>query len=153
MRRRFQKKYCHNIMYHTTLSVIVKAILQNGGHFQSNTSISETKRRIALVIISPSVKELQRLLDVCAVYGQTHDILFNDDKTVCMFMPAKSSFYINTPTLFLNGRRLTFTVKYKYLGTLITHDGSDEANMSRQRGFFMRAAMVYRIISTHVRLL
>ena len=66
----------------------------------------------SLVIISPSVKGLQRLLDVCAVYGQTHDILFNDDKTVCMFMPAKSSFYINTPALFLNGRRLTFTVKY-----------------------------------------
>ena len=30
--RRFQKKYCE--MYHTTLSDIVKAILQNGGHFQ-----------------------------------------------------------------------------------------------------------------------
>ena len=71
-----------------------------------------------------------------AVYGQTHDILFNDDKTVCMYMPAKSSFYINTPAVFLNGRRLSFTSKYKYLGTLMTHDGSDEANMSRQRGFF-----------------
>ena len=45
VRRRFQKKYCE--MYHTTLSDIVKAILQNGGHFQSNTSISETKRRRA----------------------------------------------------------------------------------------------------------
>ena len=45
-------------------------------------------------------------------------------------------FYINTPAVFLNGRRLSFTSKYKYLGTLMTHDGSDEANMSRQRGFF-----------------
>ena len=89
-----------------------------------------------LVIISPSVKGLQRLLDICAVYGQTHDILFNDEKTVCMFIPAKSSFYINTPAVFLKRRRLSFTVKYKYLGTLITHDGSDEANMSRQRGLF-----------------
>ena len=89
-----------------------------------------------LVVISPSIKGLQRLLDVCAVYGQTHDIQFNDDKTVCMFMPAKSSVYINTPALFLNGRRLTFKVIYTYLGTLITHDGSDEANMSRQRGCF-----------------
>ena len=82
---------------------------------------------------------MQRLLDVCAVNGQTHDILFNDDKTVCMFMPAKSSFYINTPALFLNGRRLTFKVIYIYVGTLITHDGSDEANISRQRGFFLCA--------------
>ena len=89
-----------------------------------------------LVVIRPSVKGLQRLLDVCAVYGQTHDIVFNDDKTVSMFMPAKSSVYVNTPALFLNWRRLTFKVKYKYLGTLITHDGSDEANMSRQRGCF-----------------
>ena len=106
-----------------------------------------------LVIISPSAKGLQCLLDihVCAVYGQTHDILFNDDKTVCMYTPANSSFYINTPAVFLNGRRLSFTVKYKYLGTLMTHDGSDEANMSRQRGFFMPAAMVYQKMSTHVR--
>ena len=34
-------------MYHTILSDIVKPILQNGGHFQSNTSISEPKRRRA----------------------------------------------------------------------------------------------------------
>ena len=32
------------------------------------------------------------------------------------------------------------------MGTLITHDGSDEANNSRQSGFFMRA-----IMSKHVR--
>ena len=67
-------------------------------------------------------------------------------------MPANFSFYINTPAVFLNGRRLSFTVKYKYLGTLMTHDGSDEANLSRQRGFFfIRAAMVYPKMSTHVR--
>ena len=92
-----------------------------------------------LVIISPLAKGLQRLLDICADYGQSHDILFNYGKTVCMYMPANSSFYINTPAVFLNGRRLYFTVKYKYLGTLMTHDGSDEANLSRQRGFFLCA--------------
>ena len=45
MGRRFQKNYCQ--MYHTILSDIVKPILQNGGHFQSNTSISEPKRHRA----------------------------------------------------------------------------------------------------------
>ena len=43
--RRIQKNDCQ--MYHTILSDIVKPILQNGGHFQSNTSISEPKRRRA----------------------------------------------------------------------------------------------------------
>ena len=50
VRRRFQKKYCK--LYHTTLFDILKAILQNGGHFQSSTSISETKRRRAFNVDS-----------------------------------------------------------------------------------------------------
>ncbi len=49
-----------------------------------------------LAIISPSAKGLQRLLDICAGYGQSHDILFNDGTTVCMYKPANSNFYINT---------------------------------------------------------
>ena len=44
-----------------------------------------------LVIISPSAKGLQRLLDICADYSQSHDNLFNYGKTVCMYMPANSS--------------------------------------------------------------
>ena len=55
---------------------------------------------------------------------------------ICQPTPA---FYINTPAVFLNGRRLSFTVKYKYLGTLMTHDGSDEANLSRQGLFYARS--------------
>ena len=47
---RFCEAYCE--MYHATLSDIVKAILQNGGHFQSNTSISEIKRHRAFNVDS-----------------------------------------------------------------------------------------------------
>ena len=54
---------------------------------------------------------------------------------MCMYMPAKSSFYIDTPDVFLNGRSLYFTVIYKYLGTFMAHDGSDDANLSRQKSF------------------
>ena len=43
--RIFQKKYCQ--MYQAIISDIVKSILQNAGHFQSNTTISEPKRRRA----------------------------------------------------------------------------------------------------------
>ena len=50
VRRRFQKKYCQ--MYHTIISEIVKAILQNGGHFQRIKSISETKMRRAFNVDS-----------------------------------------------------------------------------------------------------
>ena len=87
-----------------------------------------------LVIISPSVKGLQRLLDICDVYGQNHDILFNHDKTVCMYMPSGNCYYLNTPVVVLNGIQLAFVRTYKYLATMMTCDNADDANMRRQRG-------------------
>ena len=66
-----------------------------------------------LVTISPSAKGLQRLLDICADYSQSHDNLFNYGKTVCMY----------------------------YASQLQQTEGL----------FFMRAAMVSKKISTHVR--
>ena len=87
-----------------------------------------------MVIISPSAKGLQRLVDICAVYGQIHDILFNQDKTVCMYMPSGNHYYLNTPVVILNGIQLTFVRTYKYLGTVMTCDNADDANMRRQRG-------------------
>ena len=38
-----------------------------------------------LVILSPSAKGLQRLVDICAAYGDIHDITFNHAKTACMY--------------------------------------------------------------------
>ena len=87
-----------------------------------------------LVIISPSAKGLQRLVDICAVYGQNHDILFNHDNTVCMYMPSGNHYYLNTPVILLNGIQLAFVRTYKYLGTVMTRDNADDSNKRRQRG-------------------
>ena len=40
-----------------------------------------------LVILSPSVKGLQKLLNICSEYGEEHDIMFNHKKkrNVCIF--------------------------------------------------------------------
>ena len=74
-----------------------------------------------MVLISPSAKGLQRLVDICALYGQIHDILFNQDKTVCMYMPSGNHYYLNTPVVILNGIQLAFVRTYKYLGTVMPH--------------------------------
>ena len=34
---------------------------------------------------------LQRLVDICAAYGDIHDIKFNHAKTVCMYLPSKGN--------------------------------------------------------------
>ena len=55
-----------------------------------------------LVILSPSAKELQRLVDICAAYGDIHDITFNHAKTVCMYLLSKGNCTLHSPHISLN---------------------------------------------------
>ena len=87
-----------------------------------------------LVILSPSVKGLQKLLNICSEYGEEHDIMFNHKKTECMYFPVKGRALINIPKVFLNAHLLRWVTKYKYLGIILTDDLSDDCNMLRQRG-------------------
>ena len=68
-----------------------------------------------LVILSPSVKGLQKLLNICSEYGEEHDIMFNHKKTECMYFPVKGRALINIPKVFLNAHLLRWVTKYKYL--------------------------------------
>ena len=47
-----------------------------------------------LVILSPSVKGLQKLLNICSEYGEEHDIMFNHTKTgMYVFSSQRSCSY------------------------------------------------------------
>ena len=81
-----------------------------------------------LVLLSPSAKGLQRLVDICAAYGDIHA------KTVCMYLPSKGNCTLNSPLISLNLQKLSFVPKFKYLGSFITQDNSDDENMRRLRG-------------------
>jgi len=47
---------------------------------------------------------LQRILDVCQAYAESHGIIFNCNKTVCMTFKAKSAKSTATPVLKLGGQ-------------------------------------------------
>ena len=51
-----------------------------------------------------------------------------------MYFPVKGRALINVPKVFLNLQLLHWVTKYKYLGTILTDDLSDDFNMLRQRG-------------------
>jgi hypothetical protein len=42
-------------------------------------------------LICPSVKGMQRLLDVCSDYANDHDIVFNTGKSVGMLIKSKTT--------------------------------------------------------------
>ena len=87
-----------------------------------------------LVILSPSAKGLQKLLNICSEYGEEHDIMVNRKKPECMYFPVKGRALINVSKVFLNLNLLRCVTKYKYIGTILTEDFSDDFNMLRQRG-------------------
>ena len=44
-----------------------------------------------ICVFCPSVCWLQRILDVCQAYAESHGIIFNCNKTICMTFKAKSA--------------------------------------------------------------
>ena len=117
-------EYCHPSFYMDCLS-------ESLGNTQTGSNVGGVKINHLMYaddlgIISPSVKGLQGLLDICALYGQNHDILCDHSKTVCMYMPSGNCYYLNTPVVVLNGIQLAFVRTYKYLGTVMTCDNADD---------------------------
>ena len=96
------------------------------------------------VLVAPSVKGLQKLIDATLVYGLTHNIAFNKLKTVCMHVKGKGrKWKSDTPVVRLSNDTLKFVTEYKYLGHVIRNDLSDDHDMKRQiRSSYCRANML-----------
>jgi len=85
-------------------------------------------------LFCPSVRWLKRILDVCQAYAESHGIIFNCNKTVCMSSKAKSAKSTATPVLKLGGQYVKSVDQYKYLGIVLDLDTelSDDKDIQRQ---------------------
>jgi len=72
---------------------------------------------------------LQRILDVYQTYAESHGIIFNCSKTVCMMFKAKSAKSTVTPALKLGGQYVKSVDQYKYLGILLDTELSDDKDI------------------------
>ena len=86
-----------------------------------------------LVILSPSAKGLQMLLGICEEFAIHHDIVFNTTKTVCMIVTPPSLKINGYPIMRLQNDELGFVNEFCYLGHIISHDLSDNADIEQQR--------------------
>jgi len=86
-----------------------------------------------ICVFSSSVQGLQSILDVCQAYAESHGIIFNCSKTVCMTFKAKSAKSTVTPLLTLGGQNVKSVVNhYKYLGIVLDIELSDDKDIKRQ---------------------
>ena len=69
-----------------------------------------------MCILAPSLKGLQRLLDICSLYCSEWDICLNHKKTKNMFFGKKTEISFQ-PTM--NGSPIDFVTEWKYLGVVL----------------------------------
>ena len=86
-----------------------------------------------IVIFSPSVSGLQKLLATCETLSKKHDMIFNSKKSACMFFLIKNLTKSKLPEIYLNNEILKMCSSFKYLGHIICHDLSDNTDFERQR--------------------
>ena len=85
-----------------------------------------------MVVLAPSAKALQTLLNVCSDFATLNDIAYNPTKTVCMIFRPRSFKDFYTEKFHINGSDLEYTDQVKYLGHQINSSQSDDADISNQ---------------------
>ena len=85
-----------------------------------------------ICVFCPSVRWLQRILDVCQAYAESHGIIFNCNKTVSMTFTTKSVKSTATPLLKLRGQYVKSVDQYEDLGILLDTERSDDKDIQRQ---------------------
>ena len=80
-----------------------------------------------IVLLAPSVKGMQRILNTTYAHGNDFDIVFNVTKSQVMFYDTLN---MGEPIdMCLGDTVMTTTQSYKYLGQIITNALSDEADI------------------------
>ena len=90
-----------------------------------------------MVLLAPSWKALQNLINTCDACTKNLDMKFNASKSVTMiFSPYKAMRRVDYafPLFSINGENLENVNVFKYLGHLISNDLSDNNDIVRQMG-------------------
>ena len=83
-----------------------------------------------ICVFCPSVRWLQTIRDECEAYAESHGIIFNCNKTVCMTRLRVQKAV--TPLLTLGGQNVKFVNQYKHLGIVLDTELSDDKDIQRQ---------------------
>ena len=84
-----------------------------------------------LVLLCPSHRGLQELLETCEKYALDHGIIFNTKKSVVMIRRSKLLQNAFVQPLKLCNEVLKEVKETKYLGHFLTADGKDDRDMAR----------------------
>ncbi|XP_047036439.1 uncharacterized protein LOC124642170 [Helicoverpa zea] len=98
-----------------------------------------------MVLLSPSISALRRLIKVCECYAEAHGLRYNTSKSELMVFKSGTKSYDTVPQVTLNGGVLKRVPQFKYLGHWITETLTDDVDVERERrALLVRANMLAR---------
>ena len=83
------------------------------------------------VLLSPSLKSLQKLVEICESFGSKFDILFNTSKTKIMVFQPKQ-WYVNQVNVLLYNQVIENVTEFCYLGVEINNYLNDNNEIKHQ---------------------
>ncbi|CAK1595278.1 unnamed protein product [Parnassius mnemosyne] len=86
-----------------------------------------------MVLLSPSIAGLRKLIGVCERYALSHGLLYNVKKSELLIFQARRRKLGDVPRVLLNGVALGRVNAFKYLGHVVTEDLKDDADIERER--------------------
>lgn len=121
--------YMREVSYATTSSGV--------GCFVGSLSCNIILYADDIVLLAPSWRALQKLINICVQVTAGLDMVFNANKSVSMiFEPydVKKHVTYEFPVFKINDHPLQVKTDFKYLGTVISNDLLDDLDISRQMG-------------------
>ena len=79
-----------------------------------------------ITLVSPTVSGLQRILNICGSYAESHSLVFNCQKSKAMIFSRKRQRYVNDPSFVLNGNLVSCTQSIIHLGVVLNNVGRDD---------------------------
>ncbi|XP_049882113.1 uncharacterized protein LOC126378053 [Pectinophora gossypiella] len=104
----------------------------NVGCHIDGVSVNNISYADDMVLLSPSIGALQRLLHICEAYAESHGLRYNVSKSEFLIFKAGSKTY-STPPVTLCGTEMKKVDMFKYLGHWVTDTLSDNVDIERER--------------------
>lgn len=98
-----------------------------------------------MVLLSPSVCGLRKLLSTCEKFANNHGLLYNVNKSEYMVFSGGNKAPSSVPEIKLYGSPLNRVQQFKYLGHILTPSLKDDSDLERERrALSVRANMLAR---------